>query len=99
MPQFVRTGVLIGLSFSANFLHCLSADSRGAPYWSVRKRLLINCSQVLLLPLGVPPMLVLAYFTFSHSHDGKLCRMLSTTVTQGQGSSASLHGIPSMGDF
>ena len=47
-------------------------------------------SQVLLLPLGIPPMSALAGFRFSRSHDSEAWRVLTTTadvgtVSQGQG--------------
>ena len=37
------------------------------------------CSQVLLLPVGVPPRLVRARCTFSHAYDSEVRRELSTT--------------------
>ena len=76
--------------FPGNCLHCLS-QATGEELFAVGER----GTAVLLLtsaasaPSGVPPMPPLAWFTLSHSHDGEVWRVLTTSdleiVTQGQG--------------
>ena len=64
------------------------------PWWKnhfycVRVAQLSHSSQVLLLPVGAPPMLVPACYAQSLSQDGEIWRVLTTTdvgsVKQGQG--------------
>ena len=54
---------------------------------------LSGCSQMLLLPLGVPPTPAPVCFTHSHSHDSEIRRVFTTSdvgnVTQGPGGSRS----------